>query len=224
MLFRAPSTLTRGERKLIAAYVSALNDCRYCSSSHSACAAARYREAWRWWSRCAPTLAPLRCRPTEGLADDRLGGTGKQQRRHREQVTRPARRARRIREIHDTVLIAAAFCMFNGCVDGLATTVPDNPALYTAGTQRLIAHGYVAPRQSLAARAGTPLDPVDQQLVRGLAERARAGTRRRIYGAPVSRRWIAPSPTVSSTVWRNHRPRRHRAPLAIRPQDHGEEP
>ena len=41
VLLRGPSTLTRGERELIAAYVSALNDCRYCSGSHSACAAAQ---------------------------------------------------------------------------------------------------------------------------------------------------------------------------------------
>jgi AhpD family alkylhydroperoxidase len=39
VLLRGPGTLTRGERELIAAYVSALNDCQYCSSSHSACAA-----------------------------------------------------------------------------------------------------------------------------------------------------------------------------------------
>jgi hypothetical protein len=48
-------------------------------------------------------------------------------------------------EIHDTVLIAATFCMFNRYVDGLATTAPDDPALYAAGAQRLVAHGYVAP-------------------------------------------------------------------------------
>ena len=41
VLLRGPSTLTRGERELIAAYVSALNDCMYCASSHSACAAAQ---------------------------------------------------------------------------------------------------------------------------------------------------------------------------------------
>jgi len=41
VLLRGPSTLTRGERELIAAYVSALNDCRYCAASHSACAAAQ---------------------------------------------------------------------------------------------------------------------------------------------------------------------------------------
>ena len=41
VLLRGPSTLTRGERELIAAYVSALNHCQYCSSSHSASAAAQ---------------------------------------------------------------------------------------------------------------------------------------------------------------------------------------
>jgi alkylhydroperoxidase family enzyme len=48
-------------------------------------------------------------------------------------------------EIHDTVLIAAAFCMFNRYVDGLATMAPDDPALYAAGAERLIKHGYVPP-------------------------------------------------------------------------------
>jgi len=41
VLLRGPSTLTRGERELIAAYVSALNGCRYCSASHAATAAAQ---------------------------------------------------------------------------------------------------------------------------------------------------------------------------------------
>ena len=40
-MLRGPSSLSRGERELIAAYVSALNDCQYCTSSHAACAAAQ---------------------------------------------------------------------------------------------------------------------------------------------------------------------------------------
>src|SRR5258708_10044886 len=44
VLLRGPSILARGGRELIAAYVSALNDCRYCASSHSACAAAQLPE------------------------------------------------------------------------------------------------------------------------------------------------------------------------------------
>jgi hypothetical protein len=48
-------------------------------------------------------------------------------------------------EIHDTVLIAAVFCMYNRYVDGLATIAPDDPALYAAGAQRLINDGYLPP-------------------------------------------------------------------------------
>jgi alkylhydroperoxidase family enzyme len=45
-------------------------------------------------------------------------------------------------EIHDTVLIAAMFCMFNRYVDGLATPAPDDPAQYAAMAERLVAFGY----------------------------------------------------------------------------------
>jgi alkylhydroperoxidase family enzyme len=48
-------------------------------------------------------------------------------------------------EIHDTVLIAAAFCMYNRYVDGLGTSAPDDPAHYTAGAQILVEHGYLEP-------------------------------------------------------------------------------
>ena len=48
-------------------------------------------------------------------------------------------------EIHDTVLIAAVFCMVNRYVDGLAATAPADPAVYAAGGQRLITEGYLPP-------------------------------------------------------------------------------
>ena len=64
VLLRGPSTLTRGERELIAAYVSALNDCRYCASSPAACAAAHLPGAWRWWSKSTPIPVPHRCPPS----------------------------------------------------------------------------------------------------------------------------------------------------------------
>ena len=48
-------------------------------------------------------------------------------------------------EIHDTVLIAAAFCMFNRYVDGLGAIAPEDPAVYAAGAQRVVAHGYLPP-------------------------------------------------------------------------------
>ncbi len=48
-------------------------------------------------------------------------------------------------EIHDTVLIAAAFCMMNRYVDGLAMIAPDDPAAYAAGAQLRIKQGYLPP-------------------------------------------------------------------------------
>jgi hypothetical protein len=46
-------------------------------------------------------------------------------------------------EIQDTVLIAAAFCMFNRYVDGLATIAPDDAASYEVRAQRIVADGYL---------------------------------------------------------------------------------
>ena len=46
-------------------------------------------------------------------------------------------------EIHDTVLIAAVFCMYNRYVDGLATFTPTDPALYDQMGRRMASEGYV---------------------------------------------------------------------------------
>ena len=46
-------------------------------------------------------------------------------------------------EIHDTVLIAAAFSMFNRYVDGLATFTPTDPVAYDQMGQRMAREGYV---------------------------------------------------------------------------------
>ena len=56
-------------------------------------------------------------------------------------------------EIHDTVLIAAAFCMMNRYVDGLATIAPEDPAVYAAGAQRLISQGYLPPSAEPSSQA-----------------------------------------------------------------------
>ena len=47
------------------------------------------------------------------------------------------------KEIHDTVLIAAAFCMYNRYVDGLATWAPDDPAIYDAIGKQRATEGYL---------------------------------------------------------------------------------
>jgi len=46
------------------------------------------------------------------------------------------------REIHDTVLIAAAFCMYNRYVDGLATIAPEDPSVYEQIACQIVESGY----------------------------------------------------------------------------------
>jgi uncharacterized peroxidase-related enzyme len=146
VLLRGPSTLTRGERELIAVYVSALNDCRYCTSSHSASAAAQLPggmalvEQVRSDPGAAPVTAKLKALLAIAAAVQQGGRevTG-------EHVENARAEGATDLEIHDTVLIAALFCMFNRYVDGLATIAPDDPAAYAAGAQQIVAHGYVPP-------------------------------------------------------------------------------
>src|SRR5260370_27868739 len=70
VLLRGPSTLARGERELIAAYVSTLNDCQYCSSSHSACAAAQLPAGMAGGEQVplGPASAPPSAHPTAFLS------------------------------------------------------------------------------------------------------------------------------------------------------------
>jgi alkylhydroperoxidase family enzyme len=69
-LLVAPGSLPRGERELIAAYVSARNDCTFCRNSHSAFAAAQLDAGMRWSIRSAPTptapRSPRSCGPCCG--------------------------------------------------------------------------------------------------------------------------------------------------------------
>src|SRR5215470_14516286 len=146
VLLRGPSTLTRGERELIAAYVSSLNQCRYCSSSHSATAAAQLPGGMLLVEQACldPGTAPVPAKLKallEIASAVRQGGDAVAA----EHITQARAAGATDVEIHDTVLIAAAFCMFNRYVDGLATTAPDDPAAYATGAQHLITQGYVAP-------------------------------------------------------------------------------
>jgi uncharacterized peroxidase-related enzyme len=146
VLLRGPSTLTRGERELIAAYVSALNDCLYCASSHSACAAAQLPGGMAVVEqvRADPGAAPVPAK-LKALLEIAAAVRGNGHAVTAEHIAHARATGATDVEIHDTVLIAAVFCMFNRYVDGLATITPDDPALYAAGAQRLIAYGYLPP-------------------------------------------------------------------------------
>ncbi|MET8161495.1 carboxymuconolactone decarboxylase family protein [Sphaerisporangium sp. NPDC005289] len=145
VLLRAESTLTPGERELIAAYVSSLNQCRYCYNSHAHYAAAQLPEGMELVEEVRDDLSSA---PVSGKLRALLGIAAAVQRGGRE-VTEEHVAAARAEgatdlEIHDTVLIAAAFCMYNRYVDGLATIAPDDPASYAARAERIVADGYLA--------------------------------------------------------------------------------
>jgi uncharacterized peroxidase-related enzyme len=146
VLLRDESTLTRGERELIAAYVSALNECNYCFNSHAAYAAAQLPggmalvEQVRADVGAAAVSAKLKTLLAIAAAVQQSGRNVSAG-----QVAAAREAGATDTELHDTVLIAAAFCMFNRYVDGLATIAPQDPALYAAGAQRLIKEGYLPP-------------------------------------------------------------------------------
>jgi uncharacterized peroxidase-related enzyme len=154
VLLRGDSTLSAGERELIAAYVSRQNECSYCAGSHGASAAAllpggapQVEAVLADTGASAETLAdaPVSAKLRALL---HIAGLVREDGRLVSDEAVAAARAEGATdlEIHDTVLIAAAFCMYNRYVDGLATAVPDDPAEYELSAAHLIAHGYRAPR------------------------------------------------------------------------------
>ncbi|GAA1573357.1 carboxymuconolactone decarboxylase family protein [Actinomadura kijaniata] len=145
VLLRGPGPLERGERELIAAYVSHLNDCAFCAGAHGACAAAQLDGG-------AAVVERVRADPASAPVPDRLRAllaVAAAVRDGGRAVTPDHVAAARAAgatdtEIHDTVLIAAAFCMYNRYVDGLATLTPEDPAMYEQAAARIVAHGYDA--------------------------------------------------------------------------------
>jgi uncharacterized peroxidase-related enzyme len=129
---------------MIAAFVSSRNDCHFCQASHSAAAAhhlgGNYStvDAVKRDFQTAPVSAKLKALLAIAAKVQEGGGhvtTGDVERARVEGASDV--------EIHDAVLIAAAFCMFNRYVDGLATLTPVDPAAYDEMGRRMAEQGYV---------------------------------------------------------------------------------
>lgn len=144
ILLRGPSTLTSGERELIATYVSSQNDCYFCQTSHGAAAAhhlggnEQLIVAVKQNYEQAGISAKLKAL---------LAIAGKVQQGGKKVTSADIERARREGatdlEIHDTVLIAAAFCMYNRYVDGLDTWAPHDVNLYRQMGAGMAEQGYI---------------------------------------------------------------------------------
>lgn len=145
VLLRGPGTLTPGERELIATYVSYLNDCHYCHSSHGAIAAAHLDGDEDLVKR---VKADFQHAAISEKLKALLAIAAKVQRGGKHVTAADVEHARSLGatdvEIHDTVLIAAAFCMYNRYVDGLGTTQPHDEAMYRERGRIVARDGYVA--------------------------------------------------------------------------------
>lgn len=135
--------LSPADRELIATYVSYLNDCFYCHNSHGAIACiyldgdSETVDAVRRDPESAPITTKLKAL---------LAIAGKVQKSGRAVQPADIERARKEgatdKDIHDTVLIAAAFCLFNRYVDGLAANTPTDLSTYPPRARQVAERGY----------------------------------------------------------------------------------
>jgi uncharacterized peroxidase-related enzyme len=142
ILLRGPSTLTEGERELIATIVSSRNQCQFCTAAHTAAANTLLGEN--------DTSEEVKKNIDTARVSDKMKALlhiAAQVQTSGKEVTATsiaiAKKAGATDiEIHDTVLIAALFCLYNRYVDGLATVTPSDPAFYEGLGKRLKDHGY----------------------------------------------------------------------------------
>ncbi len=148
VLLRGPSPLSHAERELIAAYVSSRNDCNFCMSSHAAASRSLYGDEK---NIVDDVLKDIDQSTISNKLKALLHIAGKVQISGKEVTEEDVAQARiqgaSDRELHDTVLIASTFSMFNRYVDGLASWTPTDPAVYEEMGKRM-AKGYVFPTQT----------------------------------------------------------------------------
>ena len=142
ILLRGPSTLTEGERELIATVVSHRNECTFCATAHTAAADILLGEE----TTSAQVKENISTASVSEKMKTLLTIAAQVQQNGRDVTAESVQKAKDAGatdiEIHDTVLIAALFCLYNRYVDGLSTVTPTDPAFYKALGERLKNHGY----------------------------------------------------------------------------------
>lgn len=155
ILLRGESTLSRGERELIATHVSRRNNCFFCQTIHGAVAAAQLdsgealveKVKTDWLTAdVSPKLKALLNIAGKVQEDGKLVTS--------QDVTAARQEGATDREIHDAVLISAVFSMCNRYVDGLGTWAPSDPAIYRARAAEIVEHGYSAVTEMAMAQVG----------------------------------------------------------------------
>ena len=143
-LLRGPNSLTSAEREIIATYTSSQNDCYFCQMSHGAAAA---HHLGGKLELIDDVKRDYRAAPISNKLKALLAIAGQVQKGGKHVTSDDIKRAQKEGatelEIHDTVLIAAAFCMYNRYVDGLGTFAPQDLAHYLTSGKRLAEEGYL---------------------------------------------------------------------------------
>jgi uncharacterized peroxidase-related enzyme len=139
ILLRGPS---EGERELIATIVSHRNQCTFCVTAHTAAANVLLGEE----NTSAKVKEDITTAPVSDKMKALLTIAAQVQQSGKNVTKESVQKAKDAGatdiEIHDTVLIAALFCLYNRYVDGLSTVTPADPAFYKGLGERLKNHGY----------------------------------------------------------------------------------
>jgi len=143
LLLRSNDGLSMAERELIAAHVSYLNDCFYCHQSHGEIAVC-------YLDGNNKLVEQVKKDYTKADIPDKLKAllavAGSVQKGGKyvthEQIETAKGLGATDRDIHDTVLIAATFCMFNRYVDGLAANTPTDLSTYPLRAKQIVEKGY----------------------------------------------------------------------------------
>jgi len=143
LLLRSNEGLTMAEREMIGAYVSYLNDCFYCEQSHSAIVTCYLNDNNKLINQVKKDYEHADISDKMKALLSIAGSMQKGGKHVTQQQIDDARNAGATdRDIHDTVLIAAMFCMFNRYVDGLAANTPTDLSTYMLREKQIMEHGY----------------------------------------------------------------------------------
>ncbi|MGH2645682.1 MAG: carboxymuconolactone decarboxylase family protein, partial [Chitinophagaceae bacterium] len=144
LLLRSNHGLPPGEREWIASYVSYLNQCHFCHTSHGAAASAHAMKDVEMIDEIEKgpdsTLISVKLRALLVIAGQvQKGGNCVTI----EAVENAREAGATDEDVHDTVLIAAAFCMYNRYVDGLHTWAPADRKDYAEEGKQMAFEGYL---------------------------------------------------------------------------------
>ncbi|MBS1747691.1 MAG: peroxidase-related enzyme [Bacteroidetes bacterium] len=143
LLLRTNKGLSMPERELIGAYVSYLNDCFYCYHSHGALVTCYLNDNNRLIEQVRKDYNQADISEKMKALLSIAGSVQKDGKSvTEEQIIKARDDGASDKDIHDTVLIAAMFCMFNRYVDGLAANTPTGLSSYLKREKQIMEHGY----------------------------------------------------------------------------------